>query len=617
MNKLYPYNTGNPLFPFFSKIDNRLFFFLIFILEVLLIFQGLDLSDEGFLSTFYSHIFNNPVSVSYNFMFWLTGVIGGAWAKVFSPFGLLGIRLGGAVVNTVTAILTFQLLKKYLNPVYLKIGLLLVVLSLNNDIKVLNYNILSALFYIVIVIFLFSGLQKKRLVKILLSGFFVGLNVFIRTPNILELGLALGILYYHYLTGWSWAATLKQITVFIAGFLIAIGCVVLAMHIAGHLPIFLSSMKLLFTMGKGVKNPDVEGGYGIFRLLDLFRSNIVESLKYALIPAAFVFGCLYLLTKFRNNPKPLKFLLNAGIWLAIAGFLFLIIVHKIDHFTELFFLNGLILLAAITMISSSIEKEIKMLFFFGVFFLLSFPLGSSDGIFTAGRYCLWIALPVTMNYILNIDSTNFTWVIKREKKEHTGDFLISEKLFAATKKILVFILIFAGFYFVYYYPFFDRRNRMLMRYSLQSDNLKGIYTTKGRAAVFNELLLESTRYMKPNDYVIAYDNMAMFYYATKTVPLLTNPLPGVYSSTLFRADLNSMQERSSKLPPVVMQKIATIGDASKWPEETMAGSYSKMERNLTRNYILDSFLKKNNYKEVWSNQDFKILIPDSVHLSAK
>src|SRR5450432_2493597 len=182
MNKLYPYNTGNPLFPFFSKIDTRLFFFLIFILEVLLIFQGLDLSDEGFLSTFYSHIFNNPVSVSYNFMFWLTGVIGGALAKVFSPFGLLGIRLGGAVVNTVTAILTFQLLKKYLNPVYLKIGLLLVVLSLNNDIKVLNYNILSALFYIVIVIFLFSGLQKKRLVKILLSGFFVGLNVFIRTP---------------------------------------------------------------------------------------------------------------------------------------------------------------------------------------------------------------------------------------------------------------------------------------------------------------------------------------------------------------------------------------------------------------------------------------------------
>jgi hypothetical protein len=617
MNKIPPFNTGTALFPFFSKMDTRLFFGLLFILELLLIFQGLDLSDEGFLSTFYSHIFNNPVSVSYNFMFWLTGIIGGAWAKVFSPLGLLGIRLGGAVVNTVTAIITFQLLKKYLNPVYLKIGLLLVILSLNNDIKVLNYNTLSSLFYVIIVIFLFSGLQKERLTKILMSGFFVGLNVFIRTPNILEIGLVLGILYYQYLSGGSWTTVLKQIIVFIAGFLIAIGCVVLAMYFAGHLPIFLGSMKLLFAMGKGVKNPDVEGGYGIFRLLDLFRSNIVQSLKYALIPAAFVFGCLYLLTRFRNKPKPVKVLLNTVIGFALAGFLFLIIIHKIDHFTELFFLNGLILLTAIALIFGSIEEEIKMLLFFGVFFLLSFPLGSSDGIFTAGRYCLWIALPVTMHCILNIDSTNFTWVIKGEKKEYAGDLWFSEKLFAATKKILVFILIFAGFYFVYYYPFFDRRNRMLMHYSLQSDNLKGIYTTRGRAAVFNELLRESNRYMKPNDYVIAYDNMAMFYYATKTVPLLTNPLPGVYSSTLFRADLNSMQERSTKLPPVVMQKIATIGDASKWPEETMPGNYSKMDRNLTRNYILDSFLKKNNYKEVWSNQDFKILIPDSVSLSTK
>jgi hypothetical protein len=44
-------------------------------------------------------------------MFWLTGVIGGLWVKVFSPLGLLGIRLGGAVVNTVTVVLTYNLLK--------------------------------------------------------------------------------------------------------------------------------------------------------------------------------------------------------------------------------------------------------------------------------------------------------------------------------------------------------------------------------------------------------------------------------------------------------------------------------------------------------------------------
>lgn len=156
-----------------------------------------------------------------------------------------------------------------------------------------------------------------------------------------------------------------------------------------------------------------------------------------------------------------------------------------------------------------------------------------------------------------------------------------------------------------------------MRYSLTSNKLKGIYTTKGRADVFNELLAESAKYMKANDYVIAYDNIAMFYYATGTIPLLTNPLPAVYSTDLFKSDLNSIYERSKILPPVIMQKIATVGPASKWPEELLPGDYAKTERNLDRNIILDSFLTKNNYKEVWSNKAFKILLPDDIHLSSK
>ncbi|HMG66508.1 MAG TPA: hypothetical protein VK588_02445, partial [Chitinophagaceae bacterium] len=110
MERLNPDHTGD-LFPLFSKMSTRLFFALVFILEVLLIFQGLDLSDEGFLSTFYSHIFSNPASVSYNFMFWLTGIIGGTWVKLFSPLGLWGIRFGGAVINLLTVMLTYQLLK--------------------------------------------------------------------------------------------------------------------------------------------------------------------------------------------------------------------------------------------------------------------------------------------------------------------------------------------------------------------------------------------------------------------------------------------------------------------------------------------------------------------------
>src|SRR5664279_1396614 len=162
MERIYRNNIAeNSLFPFFDRLNTRLYFLLIFLFQVFLIFQGFDLSDEGFLSTFYSQIFRHPTSVSYNFMFWLTGIIGGVWAKITSPLGLLGLRLGGAIVNTLTVILTYKLLKKYLNPEYLKVGLFLVVLSLNNDIKIINYNTISSLFYVILIIFLFRGIVKN------------------------------------------------------------------------------------------------------------------------------------------------------------------------------------------------------------------------------------------------------------------------------------------------------------------------------------------------------------------------------------------------------------------------------------------------------------------------
>jgi hypothetical protein len=597
--------------PFFSKMSTGMFFFLVFALQILLIFQGLDLSDEGFLSIFYQRIFSNPISVSYNFMFWLTGIIGGIWAKIFSPLGLLGIRLGGAIVNTTTVILTYNLLKKYVSPGNLKLGLLLVVLSLNNDIKVINYNTLSSLFYIIIVYFLFSGLIKGERGKIFMGGIFTGLNIFIRTPNILELGLVLGILFHHYLFGQSVKRLIQQILLFLTGFISAVAIVILLMYLIGHLQIFTGAVRLLFTMGKNSPSHQVtESGYGLSRLIYLFWSNNVQSLKYALFISATILYILFLGASWKDKTKQWKLLLNLVVLALIVSVIYLILIHWINHFTILFFLTGLILLAGLSLAVSPVDKQIKLLLFFGIFFLVTFPLGSSDGIFTAGRYCLWIALPVTLNYLLNIQSLNNLLVVRRDKQDFANKVWISEQQLFTTKKILLCIVIFAGFYNIFYYPFFDRRSRMLMHYAIKSENLKGIYTTKGRAAAFNELLTESGKYVKPNGYALAYDHIAMFYYATNTIPYLTNSLPSVYTAGMFNEDLASSYERNKMLPPVIVQKIGTTGDASQWPEVIANDNYEKNEFNQERNNVLDTFLVKNNYKKVWENNVFKILIPE-------
>jgi hypothetical protein len=600
------------LFPFLSRLSAGKYFILIFILETALAFQGLDLSDEGFLSIFYQRIFSDPSSVSYNFMFWLTGIIGGIWVKIFSPLGLWGIRLAGAIVNALTTILTYHLLRHYLNRDNLKLGLLLVVLSLNNDIKVLNYNTLSSLFYLIIILLLFSGLKQNQWRKIFLAGLFAGLNVFIRIPNILELGFILGIMYYHYPANPFGKKALRQIILFLAGFLTGISAAVIIMYLIGHLPVFLDSINLLHEMSKGVRSDPGKdlGGYGLFRLLNLFRSNMIQSLKYALIVLVFISGLLYLIGKSRTFSKFFQSATKVIVYLSVAAVFFLILNHRIDHFTFLFFLNGAILLAAILLFSAPVDRDIKTLLFFGCFFLLSFPLGSGNGIYSAGRYCLWIALPITLDYLLGIRSFSNILTIYKSEEGYSRGLRVAEGQLTITKKLLMGIAVFAGFYYLFCYPFFDRKNRLEMHYALQSRNLKGIYTTKKRAEIFNELLRASAKYLKPNDYAIAYDRIAMFYYATNTIPMLTNSLPAVYSPEMFRADLRISIEKHKILPPVIVQKIATTGDASKWPEEIVPENSISNELDAEKNNILDSFLVRNNYKEVWSNLAFKILIPE-------
>jgi hypothetical protein len=336
---------------------------------------------------------------------------------------------------------------------------------------------------------------------------------------------------------------------------------------------------------------------------------MIQSLKYGLFTSFFVWVCLSLYYQYFNKTWLAKgvavFLINLSILVVI----YLIVNHTLDHFTFLFILTGITLLVAIPMIFSAAENERKVIFFLGCFFLISYPLGSSDGIVTAGRYCLWIALPVALDYLLRVQSLQGSFSIFQDGGTYIAKQVYSERQFTRVKNVIFGLFLFAGFYHIYFYPFFDRRTRALMHYGFDSENLKGIYSTKGRADAINDLITASKKFVKPNDYVIAYDHIAMYYYATNTVPYLQNPLSSIYNADLFKDDLDSSYKRNENLPIIVRQKIRINGDASKWPEEIYPGDYSKYEPSIGKNIILDSFLNIHHYQEVWASRYFKILTP--------
>ncbi len=590
-----------------EKMDSKVFFSLLFAYQVLFIFQGFDLSDEGLLSTFYQQVFKNPETVQFSFMFWFSGVLGGIWVYLFPWMGLFGIRLAGVIVTTLTIVMTYKLLKKYLNPVYLKLGLFMVAISINNNPKILSYNNLSGLLYIIIAWFLFTGLKERKIYKLFISGAFVSLNMFTRLPNILGLALVLVIFYYGFIQNRNdFRYQCKQAIFFIAGFSVAGVLVLGIMKLTGQYDYFVNSVKLVSEMGRG----KAESSYGMLRLIRRNLESYKKSFHLMTFTSLFIIGVLWVITFLKQKLKTpwIPLLIKCGLFLFL---IFLVVKGSISNLDILYALFGFTLITALLIFVIDANADMNVLMVIACFILVVLPLGSSEGIDTVGLYSLWLAFPIALNFILNIKtiSVKSSLAFLKRLPESSTILLISGKQFSQMKKYGIFIFIFACAFYTFYYPYFDKGNRLQMHYPIRNKYMGGIQTTKGRSTAINELLQESAKYVKPDDYLLAYDCMPMVNYMTETKPYIRNPWPWLYESTVFKDELYGALAETKTLPVIIVQKIKTIGSGSAWPEKLAEDSSEWEKMNQHRDAVLTGFLNENHYTEAWENNFFKILIP--------
>ncbi|MBP7556509.1 MAG: hypothetical protein KA821_09600, partial [Chitinophagaceae bacterium] len=74
-------------------------------------------------------------------------------------------------------------------------------------------------------------------------------------------------------------------------------------------------------------------------------------------------------------------------------------------------------------------------------------------------------------------------------------------------------------------------------------------------------------------------------------------------------ELNTTAEKTGRLPVIIRQLIKTVDDASMWPDPPAKFDDNWSKINEKRDQALDLFIQKYQYKEVWTNKVFSILIP--------
>jgi hypothetical protein len=147
-----------------------------------------------------------------------------------------------------------------------------------------------------------------------------------------------------------------------------------------------------------------------------------------------------------------------------------------------------------------------------------------------------------------------------------------------------------------------------MRYTVDNPHMRHIFTSGPRAAAINELLVKSAPYVHKDDYVLAYDAIPLYHFMTETRPYLNNPSPMFYSTGIFAEEMEKAAQ-TKPLPVVICQKIKNAHEGSRWPEEIAHYNAEDLERSAGRDAYLASFLEKQGYREVWSNEIFRILVP--------
>ncbi len=212
-----------------------------FLYHAIIGIQGFDMNDEGWSLTGHQQIFNDPESVEYLFLYYLSYVTGGIWNFLFGWGGIYSFRLMTTVTLTLIAWIVWRMLRPYYSAWSIVAGIWMSFLCSYYGIMVFYHNYLTALFAVCAAATLFKALQTDNCRWAAVCGFILACNIFSRLPNICLTALVITLIPY-YIYHRNFIQTMRHLVSTIGGFIIGILSVWLLMVSLGHDEIFVHAV---------------------------------------------------------------------------------------------------------------------------------------------------------------------------------------------------------------------------------------------------------------------------------------------------------------------------------------------------------------------------------------
>lgn len=172
---------------------NIIFPLILILYPLLTVNQGIDVSDSTYsLSNF---LYFDRMEGMWVISTWLSNLCG--WLLTLLPFGktLLGMNVYTGLLVSATVLMVYFFMRKWMPAWIVCVGECVAVGFLWIPTTIL-YNYLTYFFFALGAILLFKGLVEEKNGWLFAAGVSLGLNVFVRIPNVTQMALILGLWYY-------------------------------------------------------------------------------------------------------------------------------------------------------------------------------------------------------------------------------------------------------------------------------------------------------------------------------------------------------------------------------------------------------------------------------------
>ena len=563
--------------PYTRRHPGRLFWLVLLALvlyQLLGVFFGMDIADAGFYLTFYDNIFTHPESVEYNFMYYLSGVIGGTFQSLFPSMGMCGMRLLGITFNTLCAVILYFALRHHIDERALALGCALVVTSFIAPPYTFCYDLCTIVLYVLAITLMWHGLEKGKTWLVFLAGVAAGLNILVRIPNVLGLLMAL-IPFIRYFAerrrlDITWQHTAKQTLAFLGGAILAVGAVLALMperHYT-HLLNVLRDLRDIADDQTGTASHTT--GQMMTVQFKFYLTELWVAVKLA-VPVALYWW----VHTYRKLP-------GWAIWAvkiaALAVFIWFIYrMHPLQPLWVMCLAGG------IMVIIEQWKKRSGLVWMavLGIGMMLVMPLGS-DGAYNNGTIIAWAIAPVAALWWLHRSRVAFP---------------------------LVFIAV-CAVRMVTGGAYFDGGALWHKTYIIDNDRAAHIYTTRERAEILNTVLHGIEPHVKPGTVLMAYGSAPLMNYLTHTRPYLGCSWVEQLSAPMLEKKLAYAPKTG--FPLVLQQKFSPLGPYWSEPMENFRTDYGDQQNTYRDNRkleVLNKFLKYGDYQVIYEDSHFILYKP--------